>query len=218
MLGEKSRAAVGVHQRSAGGDELGHQIEHRLGDGVVGLLEEPFFAGFGEGVVAVGHPAGAKPREPLVDFARGNGATLDIHQRITVGGVKSDDSFGHVNADAVAVAVRLWRRDDGAHGHLGELADAPQSLLHLTRLDGELGRVGDMLVGASAATAEIGTLGLDTIRRRLGDRNERGFGIVFLFAGDRNGDGFARNGVGNEDDQFFAPAHAFSSKGDVVNG
>jgi hypothetical protein len=89
--------------------------------------------------------------------------------------VKARDAASDVNPDAIAIFVVVRRGDDRSHRHLGKPADAAEGLLDLRGFDRELARVGDVLVAAAAAAAEVRASRLDSIERRFLDRKELGF-------------------------------------------
>ena len=75
----------------------------------------------------------------------------------------------------------------------------------------------DVLVTASAATAEIGTRCHDAVRGWFEDFDQFRFRELFLLAGDSGGDAFAIDGEGNEDSFATIARDAFASESDVMD-
>src|SRR5262249_27709474 len=97
-------------------------------------------------------------REGPIHFVARNRATLDVDQAVRIAPKKSDDPILRMNGDAIAIFVLFRRRDDRSKRNICEFADPPENIAHLARFNRQLMFVVDVLVGASAATAKIGTL------------------------------------------------------------
>jgi hypothetical protein len=81
----------------------------------------------------------------------------------------------------------------------------------------KLGFVGDMLILAAAAPAEIRTQGLDAIGRGLKDAHEFCAGEVLFDLGQFGFNFFADEDEGNEHDKIIHPGDAFAAKSNVID-
>ncbi len=113
---------------------------------------------------------------------------LDVDQPVGIAPEKTDHAILRVHGDAVAICVLLRRRDDRPHRDLCEFADSLERIPHLSPFDRELMFVTDVLVGTATASAEIGALWCNAIRRTLFNFDQVRFSELFLFAHD-----FGRN-------------------------
>src|SRR5204862_4319856 len=92
---------------------------------------------------------------------------LDIDQAMRIAPEKADHAFLRMHSYAVAISILLRRRNDWSHRNILEFADPLERIAHLSPFDRKLMFVADVLVSASAASAEIRTLGFDTIQGGL---------------------------------------------------
>src|SRR2546423_3605635 len=110
-----------------------------------------------QSVMAVGRPGRAQPRKGGVNFRHRDRAFRDVHELVNIATKKADDAVLGVNGDAVSIGVWKRRRHDRTHGRLAETRDASHGLFDLLLFQFQLSRVVELLVTASAATAEKGT-------------------------------------------------------------
>jgi len=87
----------------------------------------------------------------------------------------------------------------------------------LRRFDLELPGVGDVLVAAATALAEIRTRRLDSIRRRRLHFHQLCLAKILFLPQHARGDLLARNRERNEIDFPIMAGDAFAAKGDVMN-
>src|SRR6267143_5025848 len=128
---------------------------------------------------------------------------------------KTDHAILGVHSDAIAISILLRRRDDRSHRNVLEFADSLESVTNLSPFNRELMFVANVLVSASPAAAEIGTLRFHTIRRALLYFDQLCFSELFFLAHDFRGNELAVNGVRNKDGLALFPRDAFSAEGDV---
>src|SRR6059036_3999742 len=122
-----------------------------------------------------------------------------------------------MNRDAVAKSVRFRRRDDRSHGNIFELADPLENIAHLAPFNGQLMFVGDVLVCASAATAEIGAFWCNTMWRTFPNFHQFRLGKLLFLAHDLSGNQFTLNRIWNEDSLPLLSSDTFPAKSDVFN-
>src|SRR5262245_5246657 len=109
---------------------------------------------------------------------------LDIDQAMRIAPKKSDHSILHMNCDPIAIFVLLWRRDDWSHRNSFKLADSLENIAHLPPFNRQLMFIVDVLICAPAATAKIGTLWADAIRRAFFNLHQLRLGELFFLAHD----------------------------------
>ncbi|MFL6542928.1 MAG: hypothetical protein ACJ8I9_07160, partial [Chthoniobacterales bacterium] len=70
---------------------------------------------------------------------------------------------------------------DRAHRDVRQFADPAERLFHLPRFDLKLVRVADVLISTPATSSEVWTTRLDSMRRRVENFDQFGFGeLLFL--------------------------------------
>ena len=142
---------------------------------------------------------------------------LDIDELMPVVPEEADGGAFRMDADAVAVGV-LGRGCDGrTHRDLGEMGQPPEGLLNLRGFYGKLALVADVLVGAAAAGAKVGTGGLHAVRRGLVDGDQLRLGVSFLSLGQAGGNLLAGNDERDEDGEALITPYPFATKGNVVD-
>src|SRR6266705_6282819 len=98
--------------------------------------------------------------------------------------VKTNHTIFCMDGDPVSIGVRQRRGDDWPHRHIFELSDSLESVANLLEFDLKLMFVIDVLVCASAAPAEIRTLGRYAIWRRFEQLDQFSFGELLFLAHD----------------------------------
>jgi len=84
-------------------------------------------------------------------------------------------------------------------------------------LDAKLGFVGDVLVLAAAASAEIGAGRFDALGSGLNDADEFGAAEILFYFGQFDFDFLAHEDEGDEHDEFFDARDTFAAEGDVAD-
>ena len=120
-----------------------------------------------------------------------------------------------MHGDAVAVMIFLRRGARGFDRRLGKFSDAPQGFGDLTRLDFQLARIGDVLVGAAAATHEERTWRRDAVRRCGKDFHRTGLHPVSGNFAEACAHRFAGDGERDEDDASLVPRQTRAAVSDV---
>src|SRR5437870_4635595 len=159
----------------------------------------------------------------VVERRLGDGTFLDIDDQAIVGADETniETLFEFVplaaDHDAIAVAIGLrageHRRDDcriKAANPLEKIAD-------LFVLELKLGAVGEVLVLAAAAIAEIAASGLNALGGGLKHANQPGARKSFFDFGDLRLDSFAAGDERHEDDKIFHSPNAFAAKSSVAD-
>src|SRR6266853_2075241 len=118
---------------------------------------------------------------------------------------------------AVAISILLRRRNDWSHRNVLEFADPLNRVTNLPPFDRKLMFVADVLVSASAASAEIRALRFDTIRGGLLHLDEFRFGKLLFLAHDLGRDQLALDSVRNKDGLALFSGDAFSAEGYVFD-
>ena len=154
----------------------------------------------------------------------GNGAFLNIHDQPVVGSDKANIQalFELVplaaNHDAIAIAVRLGAGDKGFDDVWVDPADPLEEIADLFVFELQLRRVGDVLILAPAAIAEVAARGSNAVRRRLNDppkpRATESLFCLSNFGFDHFGDLNERD----EDYKIFDSRNAFTTERNVGNG
>jgi len=142
---------------------------------------------------------------------------LDINQLVRIAPEKADHAFLRMHSYAVAISILLRRRNDWSHRNILELADSLERIAHLSPFDRKLMFVADVLVSASAASAEIRALRFDTIRGGLLHLDEFRFGKLLFLAHDLGRDQLALDSVRNKDGLALFSGDAFSAEGYVFD-
>ena len=166
-----------------------------------------------------------RPHAPdlLVDGRLRNAARVDVLHQTTVPADKSDVQLLlrfvplATDHDPVAISIRLRTRDHRLDPIPAKSADAVEQAGNLLLLDGQLMRVGDVLVLTTAAGAEMAADGFDTVRGRRQDPQRSGSGKALFDGGDFHFDLFTVDHEGYEHDEILHPPHAFAAKGNVGN-
>src|SRR5262245_16239511 len=122
-----------------------------------------------------------------------------------------------MHANAVPVPVGIWRRNDRLHRNIRQPADAPQSLLHLPGLDGELRFVSELPVNTSATVRKVRALGLNSFARGNQDLATLAFGEALLLPGELNCHGVTGSSERYKNDLATEPAHPFAAKRNVLD-
>jgi hypothetical protein len=104
-----------------------------------------------------------------------------------------------MNSNAIAVSVLFGCGDDRTHRGIADFCDPLQNISHLSRFDRELMLVIDVLISASAATAEIRTRRRNSMRGSFDKIDKLGFGELIFVAHDAGTHVFAVNGKWDED-------------------
>ena len=114
--------------------------------------------------MSVRNIAGTQISELAIHLVHGDRATFNVNQPMRVASKVSDHSILGVNSDAVSISILRRRGDDRTERDVFNFADALQHVADLARFDFELMRIIDMLIGASAATAEVRARRLHPLR------------------------------------------------------
>src|SRR6266699_4323336 len=97
---------------------------------------------------------------------------------------KTDHAILRVHSDSIAISILFLRRNDRSHWNVLEFADSLQSVTHLSPFNRELMFVANVLVSASSAAAEVGTLRFNTIWGPLLYFDQLRFGELLFLAHD----------------------------------
>jgi hypothetical protein len=99
-----------------------------------------------------------------------------------------------------------------------EAAEALEEVADLVVFEEELGGVGEVLVLAAAAIAEVGAGRLDAVGGGAEDFEDAGAGVVFLHLGQFDAELFAGGGEGDEHDELVDATDGIAAVGDGVDG
>ena len=149
-------------------------------------------------------------------------ASLDVeHHVVAIRLVQTD--LGRVRAThdrelhLVAIPVRVRRFQDGPELELAEAADALEAIAHLLLLEGELGRVRDVLEPAAATAAEIGAGRLDPVGRRRLERFDDRAAEPGARLHHSDPHPVAWDGAADEEDVALDPADPLAAESEVVD-
>src|SRR5436190_1137753 len=142
---------------------------------------------------------------------------LDVQQAMRIAPEKTNHAVLRVHGDAIAVCVLLGRRDDRSHRNVFDFADSLESVANLSPFDRKLMFVANVLVSASPAPAEVGTLWFHTIRRVLLYFDQLRFGELLFLAHDLGGNDLAFDGVRNEHGLPLLASDAFPAESNVFD-
>src|SRR5437899_3152098 len=130
---------------------------------------------------------------------------------------KTDHAILRVHSDAIAISIVVRRRNDGSHRNALEFADSLEGVTNLSPFNRKLMFVANVLVSASPAAAEIGTLRFHTIRRGLLYFDQLRFSELLLLAHDFRGNDLALNSVKNKNRLALFSRDSFAAAGDVFD-
>ena len=158
----------------------------------------------------------------LVERRLGDLAFLDIHHQPAVGADEADVQALlelvplAADHDAVAIAVGLRAGNDRRDEPGIKPANALEQIADLLVLEPELGRVGQVLVLAAAALAEVAAGRFDPLRGRADHAQQPGPGESLLHLRDLRFHDFARSDERDEDDKILDARDAFAPEGNVA--
>lgn len=163
----------------------------------------------------------AHVRDLLVEAGFGNEAFLDIHNQAVV--VPNEPNaqalFEFVplasDHDPVAVPVRFRTGDHRRDNIRRQITDPLEQVPDLLVFGSQLRPIGQVLVLAPAAVAEIDAGRRDPIGRGFYHFLELGAGEPFVHFGDRRLDQVADAGEGDKHDEFIRACDTFAPKGDI---
>jgi hypothetical protein len=154
----------------------------------------------------------------------GDRAFLNIHYQAVIGSDKPDIQalFELVplaaNHDAIAIAIRLRAGDQRLDDVRVDPAEPPEEIADLFVFELQLRWVGDVLILAPAAIAEVAARGSNAVRRRLNDapkpRATESLFCLSYFRFDHFGDLNERD----EDNKIFDSRNAFATECYICNG
>ena len=159
----------------------------------------------------------------FIEGGFGNRALFNIDHEAVVGPDETDiEALLELiplaaNHDSISIAVGLWTRDDWCDDARIEATNALKEIADLFVLQFELRRIGDMLILAAAAIAEVTTLGSDPLGRWLNDSQKSSAGKTFFYFRDFDLDDFADLNERNEDDKIFDSRDSFTTECDIGN-
>ena len=129
----------------------------------------------------------------------------------------SDDAVLGMNGDAIAISISKRRGDDWPHRNAFEFSDSLKNVADLARFNLELMRVIDVLIGATAALAEVRARRLDSMGRPFAKIDHLGLGELFFLAGDFCGNQFAIDRERNENGLAVVPRDSLPAERDVLD-
>src|SRR5437667_1007654 len=142
---------------------------------------------------------------------------LDVDQSMGIAPGKPNHASLRVHGDTIAICILFGRRDDRPHWNLLELADSQERVTNLSPFDSDLMFVANVLVNASAAPAEIGTLWFHAMRRTLLHLDQFRFGKLLFLPHDFGRNELAFDSVRNKDSLTLLSRDAFSAESDVFD-
>ena len=140
----------------------------------------------------------------------------DIHQGLSVRPEKTDFSIAVVHSDPVPIPV-VRPRESGAQNGLSDFSNPPESGLDLGNLGPHLGRVGQMLGGATSALPEKRTRRGNSVGGWGENFQQLAARKRFVSFGDDHADFFPGGREGNKNDLPIMPGNAIASIGDFRN-
>lgn len=167
--------------------------------------------------MTIANSLGSQFRQFAVHFIHRDRASLDVDQPMRVAAKISDDAVLSMNGDSVAISVFKGRGDHRPHRNIFEFSDSLKNVADLARFYLDLMRVIEVLIGATAAAAEIWARRLDPMRRPFAKIDNLGFGELFFLSGDLCRDQFAIDRERNENGLAVFPRDSLSAERDVLD-
>src|SRR5947209_12785668 len=144
-------------------------------------------------------------------------AMLNVNQSVRIAAEISNNTVFGVDCDAVSICILQRRGDDRAHRRILKFPNALQNVAHLSGFGFKLTGVIDVLVGASATAAKVGTTRLDPVRRRLFNLNNFPFSEMFLLPSDSGRNQFTVDCERNKNGFAVFARYTFAAKSNVLD-